>query len=44
MTVTMILAAIAGGLAVFSLFPPAEKWPLLSISLLLVCIAVFVQH
>jgi hypothetical protein len=41
MGVDQILALIAGGLAVVSLFPQAEKWPLLSVAVLLVSIAVF---
>ena len=43
MTVAAILAAIAGLLALVSIFPAAEKFPLLSVATLLLAIAIFVM-
>lgn len=42
MTVTAILALIAGLLAILSLIPQAREYPLLSVAVLLLAIALYV--
>lgn len=41
MTVTSVLALIAGLLFVISLIPQAQQWPLVSVGGLLLAVAVF---
>lgn len=43
MSAIAILAAVAGLLAVISLWPPTEKYPLLSVAALLLAIAVYLS-
>lgn len=42
--VIAILAIIAGLLAVLSLIPNTSQWPLLSVAVLLIAIALYVVH